>query len=84
MLSKENIKKVNAIILDKLYLGDYDINNIKPESGICTDLQADSLDCVELAMSLEDVFNIDIPDSAIPESGVTVQQLYDYIEKAIS
>jgi acyl carrier protein len=32
-------------------------------------------------MSLEDEFNIEIHDSDLTDENVTVQQIYDYIEK---
>ena len=54
---------------------------ITPSTNIASDLGADSLDLVEILMSLEDEFNISIPDEAIPEI-VTVGDLVKYIENA--
>lgn len=53
---------------------------ITSSTNIATDLGADSLDLVEILMSLEDEFNISIPDEAIPEIA-TVGDLVKYIEK---
>lgn len=58
--------------------------NIKPESitresNIIVDLHADSLDVVELLMSLEDEYGIKIPDED-SNSLVTVGALVDYVE----
>ena len=52
---------------------------IKPETNIVADLGADSLDLVEVLMSLEDEFGISIPDDAIP-SIKTVDDLVKYID----
>lgn len=72
-------EKVKNIIIDEL--------GIKPElikidSNIQEDLGADSLDAVELIMSVEDEFEIEISDDAAMEIKV-IKELVDYIEKAI-
>ena len=56
-----------------------DKNKISPETNIASDLGADSLDLVEILMSLEDEFKVSIPDEAIP-SIKTVDQLVKYID----
>lgn len=52
---------------------------ISNETDILNDLGADSLDLVEILMSLEDEFGISIPDEVIPEIK-TVGQLVAYID----
>ena len=52
---------------------------IKLESTFVDDLSADSLDIVELVMSIEEEFGIEIPDSEA-EKIVTVSDVVDYIE----
>lgn len=54
-------------------------SKITKETNIANDLGADSLDLVEILMSLEDEFGISIPDEAIPEIK-TVQELVKYID----
>lgn len=54
-------------------------SKIKGETNIATDLGADSLDLVEILMSLEDEFAVSIPDEAIPEIK-TVNDLVKYID----
>ena len=49
------------------------------ESNIVQDLGADSLDMVELLMSLEDNFGITVPDE-VANDLVTVGALVNYIE----
>jgi acyl carrier protein len=44
------------------------------------DLQADSLDMIELIMAFEDAFDVMIPDIAV-ETIVTVQDAVDYIRQ---
>jgi len=50
-------------------------------TNIASDLGADSLDLVEILMSLEEEFNISIPDEAIPNI-VTVGDLVKFIDSA--
>ena len=55
------LEKVKEIIADEL---GFDIEKITLETNIQDDLGADSLDAVELIMSIEDEFDIMIPDDA--------------------
>lgn len=59
---------------------DIKAENIKPKSDLVKDLKADSLDVVELVMSLEEKFNIQIPDEKA-EKIQSVQNIIDYIKK---
>ncbi len=52
---------------------------ILPESNLLTDLDADSIEAVEIIMSIEDEFGVEIPEDSI-ENIVTVQDLIDFIE----
>ena len=67
--------KVKKIIAEKLSV---DIEEIVPEASFVDDLGADSLDLVELIMSMEEEFDIDIPDEEA-EKLVTVKDVFDYI-----
>ena len=57
--------------------------NIKRETNFVSDLNADSLDTVELVMEFEDEFQTTIPDEEA-EKIQTVGQAIDYIAKASS
>ncbi len=70
-------EKVQKLLAEQL--GISDINSIKPESNIVTDFHADSLDIVEMLMSLEDNFNISVPDEDA-NNLVTVDAIVKYIE----
>ena len=53
---------------------------ITPEDAFVEDLGADSLDLVELIMSLEERFNIEIPDEDA-EKLVTVKDVLNYLRE---
>lgn len=69
--------KVKKIIAEKLSV---DIEEVVPEASFVDDLGADSLDLVELIMSMEEEFDIDISDEDA-EGLVTVKNAMDYIAK---
>ena len=72
---KEIQAKVIQIISDQL---GKDKSEIKMSSHFIEDLDADSLDTVELVMALEEEFDIDIPDEAA-EKITTVESAVDFI-----
>lgn len=72
----ENFDKLKEILIDVLGVKEEDI---KAESKFVDDLGADSLDLVELIMSFEDKFNIEISDEDA-EKIVTVKDALDYID----
>lgn len=69
-------EKVKAILADQL---EFDEDKITMKSSLVDDLDADSLDVVDLIMSLEEEFDIEIPDEEIEEIK-TVGDLVRYIE----
>ena len=72
-------EKVKNIIADQL---DIDVDEITMDSHIMDDFDADSLDIVDLIMSFEDEFNVEIPDDAV-EDIRTVGDIVKYIEASI-
>ena len=70
------IDKVKEIIADQLSVK---VDDIKEDTNIAEELGADSLDLVEILMSLEDEFGVSIPDEAIPEIK-TIKEIVDFIE----
>ena len=70
-------EKVKGILAEQL---DIDEDSITADSSIVEDLGADSLDIVDLVMSLEDAFDTEIPDEAI-EGIKTVGDIVHYIEE---
>ncbi len=70
------LEKVKMILADQLEVEE---DTITADTDIQDDLGADSLDVVDLIMSLEDEFEIEVPDEDI-ESLRTVGALVSYIE----
>ena len=68
--------KVKEIIANQLSVK---VDDIKDNTNIAEELGADSLDLVEILMSLEDEFGVSIPDEAIPEIK-TIKHIVDFIE----
>ncbi len=75
-MSDSVVEKVKRIIADKLSV---DIEEVVPEASFVDDLGADSLDLVELIMTMEEEFDIDIPDEDA-EKMVTVQDAIAYTQ----
>jgi len=67
--------KVREIIVDRL---EVDEEKVTREASFRDDLEADSLDVVELVMELEDEFGLEISDEDA-EKIVTVGDAVDYI-----
>ena len=74
-MNQESFERVKKIVTEQL---EVDPNDVKPEANFANDLNADSLDTVELVMALEEEFDIEIPDEAA-EQIATVQAAVDYI-----
>ena len=74
------LERVKKIVVEQLGV---DENEVVPTAGFVDDLGADSLDLVELVMSLEEEFStpglkVEIPDEDA-EKITTVQNAVDYI-----
>jgi acyl carrier protein len=69
--------KIREILADQL---DANADEMTMDTRIAEDLGADSLDVVEMLMSVEDEFGIEIPDDAI-EDLKTIGNVVEYIEK---
>ncbi len=74
--SREELAQVvKKVIAEQLDLQE---EEIKEEASFLEDLGADSLDIVEMVMTLEEQFNMEISDEEA-ESIQTVKQAIDYI-----
>ena len=67
--------KVKKIIAEKLSV---DMEEVVPEASFVDDLGADSLDLVELIMSMEEEFDVEISDEDA-EKITTVKDAFDYV-----
>ena len=72
----ENFDKLKETLVDVLGVK---ADDIKTESRFVEDLGADSLDLVELIMSFEDKFGVEISDE-FAEKLITVKDVLDFIE----
>ncbi|MBE6880025.1 MAG: acyl carrier protein [Ruminococcaceae bacterium] len=70
-------EKVKSIIVDQL---DVDESAVTEASNIQDDLGADSLDIVDLVMSFEEEFDLEIPDEQV-EKIKTVGDIVKFIEE---
>ncbi len=71
-------QKVRAVVADQLGV---DLAEVRPDASILDDLGADSLDVVEMVMSLEEAFDIEVPDEDVEEMK-TVADVERYVTKA--
>ena len=69
----EKLKEILSLQLD------VDAESLTLETKILDDLGADSLDVVEMLMSVEDEFDVEIPDEKIEELK-TIGDVVDYIQ----
>jgi len=67
--------KIKKIIAEKLCT---DLEEIIPQASFVDDLGADSLDLVELIMSMEEEFDIEISDDDA-EKLLTVKDVLEYV-----
>lgn len=70
------MEKIKEIIAEQLRI---DANIIEDNSKIIEDLDADSLDVVELAMAIEEEFDIEISDKEIVDI-VTVSDILKFVK----
>ena len=76
-MSQELFERFTKCAVDVLSV---DASKITLEASFGDDLDADSLDLVELVMALEEEFDTEIPDEEA-EKIRTIQQAVDYIKK---
>ena len=77
MSNEELFNSIKQMIVDQL--GGVDEDTITEDSSFVDDLNADSLDMVELVMAMEQEFDIEIPDD-VAEKVVTVKDAVEYIQ----
>ena len=70
------LDKIKGIIAEQLGV---DEEEVKLETNLAKDLEADSLDAVEIIMAIEDEFDIEVPDEDA-EKFATVNDIVSYVE----
>jgi acyl carrier protein len=73
-------QKVRSIVADQLGV---DLGEVRSDASILDDLGADSLDVVEMVMSLEEAFDIEVPDEDVEEMR-TVADVERYVTRAVA
>ena len=70
-------EKVCAVLAEQLNIP---ADSINPTDDITNDLNADSIDVVEMLMSLEDEYGVKLPEESF-DTIKTVQDVVDELEK---
>jgi acyl carrier protein len=78
-MNQDILEKVKEIVIEQL---DVEADKVTPEANFVNDLDADSLDVVELVMALEEAFEIEISDEEAETIG-TVGAAVRHIEGKI-
>jgi len=73
-------EKAKNIIVEQLGV---DAESVTPEASFIDDLGADSLDIVELVMTMEEEFDLEIPDEDA-EKIKTVSDVVNYIKAKVN
>ena len=78
-MSADIFDRVKKVVVEQL---EVEPEKVTPDASFANDLQADSLDVVELVMALEEEFDIEIPDEAA-EQILTVGKAVEYINEKV-
>ena len=78
-MAEDTFGRVKKIIVEQLGVEE---DEVVPTASFVEDLNADSLDLVELIMSLEEEFGMEISDEEA-EKIVSVQDAVDYINEHV-
>ena len=79
-MSDENFERFKKCAVDVLSV---DAAQVTREASFADDLDADSLDLVELVMALEEAFDIEVPEEEL-EGVTTVGQAYELVTSKLS
>ena len=80
MADQKTYERLKKIVVEQLGVDEADV---KPEASFVDDLNADSLDLVELIMSLEEEFRVEISDEDA-EKIKSVGDAQEYIEEHVA
>lgn len=75
-MKKDMLEKIRIMVAEQLGI---DAEEVKGESSLQEDLNADSLDLFELVVSLEEEYGIEIPSGDL-EKVETVNDIVEYLE----
>jgi acyl carrier protein len=72
--------RIQSIVAEQLGV---ELTDVTKDASILDDLGADSLDVVELVMTLEEAFDIEVPDDAVEELR-TIGDVQRFVESHVS
>lgn len=73
------LNKVKQLVVDQIGVS---ADELDMDTNLMNDLEADSLDAVEIIMAMESEFNIEIPDEDA-EKFLTIRDMVEYLERTI-
>jgi len=73
------LDKIKELVVDQTGIS---ADEITLETSLMSDIEADSLDAVEIIMAIEDEFEIKIPDEEA-EKFLTIKDIVDYLENVL-
>ena len=73
------LDKIKELVVDQTGIS---ADEITLETSLMSDIEADSLDAVEIMMAIEDEFEIKIPDEEA-EKFLTIKDIVDYLENVL-
>jgi acyl carrier protein len=73
------LEKIKELIVDQTGIS---ADELDLSTSLMNDIEADSLDAVEIIMAIEDEFEIEIPDEEA-EKFATIKDIVDYLENVI-
>ena len=79
-MSNDLSERIKMIVADQLGV---EISEVTKDASILDDLGADSLDVVELVMTLEEAFDVEVPDEAVDQMR-TVGDVQRFVESHVS
>lgn len=73
------LDKVKGLIVDQTGVS---ADGLSMDTSLMSDIEADSLDAVEIIMAIEDEFEIEIPDEEA-EKFLTIRDIVNYLENVV-
>ena len=73
------LDKIKELVVDQIGVS---ADELDMDTSLMNDLEADSLDAVEIIMAIEEEFDIEIPDEEA-EKFLTIRDMVEYLERTI-
>jgi len=80
MNEEEILVELKKVLMDEF---EVDEEKITPNASFYEDLELDSLDAIDLIVTMNNVYNIDVDNKSMEEI-LTIQQLIDTVKKYIT